>query len=53
MIYESIEVAIRELKEVRRNDRPITLDELDSVISILEKCDEELEELNEYVDCYR
>ena len=42
MLYESIEVAIRELKEVYRKNRPLTLHELDSVISILEQHEEEI-----------
>lgn len=62
MLYESIEVAIRELKEVYRKNKPLTLHELDSVISILEQHEDEitkeqfnevsdeLDELREYVD---
>ena len=49
MLYENIEVAIRELKDIYQKNRPLTLRELDSVISILEQHEDGITN-NEYVE---
>lgn len=50
MLYENIEVAIRELKEIYRKGGNITLHELDSAIAIMEHAESKIDNLESEVE---